>query len=427
MPPIYLSADSPRWTPKTEADLQAGIDQGLLGESHYVDLKAMPDTKGDNKEAARDLVSFAVDGGTLIYGIAEDKNNRTFTLASQPLKVLADKIQNIATSSLVDPVLTLVAEEIPSDADSTTGFLVVHIPASPIAPHMADGRYYGRSDKSKYVLSDLEVLRLHERRRVADLNALTLLQHEIDNDPIPAEHRQQAHLFLLAQPLAGRKDMLVNLTAGPRWSFDLLNFVERAYTPELDALLGSGDIQPSLRDAGTSYRRSRGTAARVTSNIGEGRIFQPSDSPNSENAIELQVQEDGGLRLFFSRLSAPMHDRLTKTDRQVILDATAVTFTRRLLALVLASAETGGYFGNWAMAVGAISLRGLASHGNAAGFAGRARYDQVTYTETTTVSWAELNNTPGAITRRLLGPFLRSFEAEQGYAALLTDPTPPTT
>ena len=78
MTPIYLSADTPRWTPRTEADLQAGIDQGLLSESHYLDLKEVPATKGDNREAARDLVSFSIDGGTLIYGIAEDKINRTF-------------------------------------------------------------------------------------------------------------------------------------------------------------------------------------------------------------------------------------------------------------------------------------------------------------------------------------------------------------
>lgn len=51
MTPIYLSADNPRWTPRTEADLQAGIDQGLVGESHYLDLKTVPATKGDNKEA----------------------------------------------------------------------------------------------------------------------------------------------------------------------------------------------------------------------------------------------------------------------------------------------------------------------------------------------------------------------------------------
>jgi predicted HTH transcriptional regulator len=183
--PIYLSAGNPRWTPGNEADVQAGIDRGLLGESHYLDLKQVPATRGDNKEAARDLVSFAVDGGTLIYGIAEDKANRTFALAPQPLNGLAEKMEQIALSSLVDPVLTVACEEIPSDADPAGGYLVIHIPASPVAPHMADGRYYGRNDKTKYVLSDPEVFRLHERRRAADRDALMLLEAEIGNDRSP--------------------------------------------------------------------------------------------------------------------------------------------------------------------------------------------------------------------------------------------------
>jgi hypothetical protein len=164
MIPIYLSAGTPRWTPSTEADLRASIAQGLLCESHYIDLKEVPATRGDNKEAARDLVSFAIDSGTLIYGVAEDKVNRTFSLAPQPLNGLAEKIENIALSSLVDPPLRIICVELPSEADPTRGYLVVHISASPVAPHMADGRYYGRIDKTKYVLSDPEILRLHDAR-----------------------------------------------------------------------------------------------------------------------------------------------------------------------------------------------------------------------------------------------------------------------
>ena len=123
------------------------------------------------KEAARDLVSFAIDGGTLIYGVAEDKVNRTFSLAPQRLDGLAEKIENIAPSSLVDPPLRIIYEELPSEADPTRGYLVVHIPASPVA-HLPDGRYYGRNDKTKYVLSDPELLRLHDARRSADRDAL---------------------------------------------------------------------------------------------------------------------------------------------------------------------------------------------------------------------------------------------------------------
>jgi hypothetical protein len=103
------------------------------------------------KEAARDLVSFAIDGGTLIYGVAEDKVNRTFSLAPQPLNGLAEKIENIAPSSLVDPPLRIICEELPSGADPTRGYLVVHIPASPVAP--PGGRTVLRTQRQDQVRS----------------------------------------------------------------------------------------------------------------------------------------------------------------------------------------------------------------------------------------------------------------------------------
>jgi hypothetical protein len=78
---IYLSPSNPRWTPKTEADLKAAITGGLIEEKHYFDAKEMLATKGDNKELARDLASFAIDGGTMIVGLAEDKQNSTFSRA----------------------------------------------------------------------------------------------------------------------------------------------------------------------------------------------------------------------------------------------------------------------------------------------------------------------------------------------------------
>ena len=139
MTSIYLSSDNPRWTPKTEADLQAAITGGLFEESHYLDLKKAPNSKGDNKELARDLSSFAVDGGTLIIGVQENKESRTFELAPQPLNGLPEKIEQVART-IPDPPLTILTQEISAAADDGTGYLVVHIPASPVAPHMVDNR-----------------------------------------------------------------------------------------------------------------------------------------------------------------------------------------------------------------------------------------------------------------------------------------------
>ncbi|GAB3159738.1 hypothetical protein [Microbispora hainanensis] len=52
----------------------------------------------------------------------------------KPLNGLAEKMEQIART-IPDPPLTILTEAIPSDADPTRGYLVVHIPASPAAPH----------------------------------------------------------------------------------------------------------------------------------------------------------------------------------------------------------------------------------------------------------------------------------------------------
>lgn len=422
MTSIYLSASQPRWNPKSEADLQAALDENLIGETHYLDLKEIPSTKGENKESARDMASFAIDGGTLIIGIAEDKTNRVFTLAPQPLKGLAEKIEQIARS-IPDPPLNVITREIESGADSSTGYLIIHIPASPAAPHMVDGRYMGRGDKTKYALSDPEVVRLHERRRIADRDALALLQEEIDDDPIPDSIRKQAHLFLVAQPLAGRPDLLLDLTSDPNWNGNLHTFIQNAYAPDVDAAVNGNDPSPSLDDASNGFRRSRGVA-RATRNLADRTFFQPSASYSHEDAIELQVHEDGGLRLFSSRLSCEPPRRDSTDDRpdHVILDSAAVIHTRRFLALVIAAGERAGYFGTWTLAIGATGLQRLRAASERHSWDTGDAYDRHTYTAATAATWAELNQTPGAITRRLIGPLLRALGTESRYPAALTDP-----
>ncbi|WP_395107598.1 helix-turn-helix domain-containing protein [Actinomadura sp. SCN-SB] len=421
MTPIYLSANQPRWTPTSEADIKAALDGGLIGESHYLDLKEVPSTKGDNKESARDMASFAIDSGTLIVGIAEDKDKRTFTLAPQPLKGLAEKMEQIARS-IPDPPLNVITQEIASEADPAKGYLVIHIPASPAAPHMVDGRYWGRGDKTKHALSDAEVVRLHERRRIADRDILALLQEEIDNDPIPAGIRQQAHLFLVAQPLAGRPDMLLELTSAPTWNTDLHAFIQKAYAPDIQAAVNGNDVSPRLNDAHNGFRRSRGVA-RATPNLADRSNFRPISEYSPEDAIELQVHEDGGLRLFSSRLS-DKRGQGSSPEEQVIIEAVAVIHARRFLALVVAAGEHAGYFGNWALALGATGLQGLRPAPGRNFWGDGPAYDRDIYTAATAATRAELNQAPGAITRRLVGPLLRALDTESNHMSALTDPEP---
>ena len=186
----------------------AALEDGLLEESHFLDFKReVKAGKAQNKETARDLAQFAIDGGTVLVGI-DELGDGTLDRRPQLLDGLAERIEQIATTN-VDPPLAVTARAIPTDADRTVGYLVVHVPASPVAPHMVENRYVARGDKTKRYLTDPEVLRLHAMRSVGELDALRLLQEEIQRDVFADGPVGNAHGFFVAQPMAGRAEMLL--------------------------------------------------------------------------------------------------------------------------------------------------------------------------------------------------------------------------
>jgi hypothetical protein len=78
---------------------------GLIAETHYFDAKReVGPSSGDRKELGGDLESLAKDGGALLTGLTELKEERTWRLAPQPLEGLAERVEQIATQ-LVDPPL----------------------------------------------------------------------------------------------------------------------------------------------------------------------------------------------------------------------------------------------------------------------------------------------------------------------------------
>ncbi|MFH9125561.1 helix-turn-helix domain-containing protein [Streptomyces globisporus] len=421
MTSIYLSSDNPRWTPKTEADLQAAIDGGLFEENHHLDLKKAPSSKGDNRELARDLASFAIDGGTLVIGVQENKESRTFELAGHPLNGLPEKIEQVART-IPDPPLTILTDEISAAADDGTGYLIVHIPASPVAPHMVDNKYFGRGDKTKYQMGDAQVVALHAKRRSAEADALALLQKQMNEDPL-GDVGKQSHLFLVAQPTAGRRDMCLPITGAQDWNLLMAKLITRVQeSPALRAALARRGFSPDLGDAHQGHRRARGVA-RSSSGLGPDRTYIPEGRWGDEDVIELQLFEDGGLRLLMTRLSDNLSRPHAPTDdtEQVIFDSAAVVLTRQVLELLRLISEDVGYHGNWAVAVGANRLRGRRRHSGQSVFPSNQRYSDDTYEETTGVTLAELRETQGAVTRRLLGPLLRSLDSQELFTEALTD------
>src|SRR5262245_2317851 len=136
--PVYLGPTLPRWQPRSVADVQTAISDGTLTERHWLDVKAMlSGGEAANKELARDLASFANDGGGYIVGVAEDKPTGTLLLAPVELAGLPERVEQVALSRC-DPPLFVVCHPLPYPADPTRGVLLVEIPPSPQAPHMVD-------------------------------------------------------------------------------------------------------------------------------------------------------------------------------------------------------------------------------------------------------------------------------------------------
>lgn len=179
---------SPYWQPQTEAELDGARLQGLLGERHHLEIKReLGPGRAAHREAAADLASFAIDGGLIIYGLDEDEDPPRLHPIS--LGGFAERIEQIGRS-LVDEPLAVRSVSIPSESTPDHGYLVVTISPSPLAPHMVGGKYYGRNDKTKYVLSDDEVFRLHQRRQAWEASALDMLATQVDRDPTPRTGRE---------------------------------------------------------------------------------------------------------------------------------------------------------------------------------------------------------------------------------------------
>jgi hypothetical protein len=178
-------------------------------------------------------------------------------------------------------------------------------------------------------------------------------------------------------------------------------------------------FSPDLSSAHQGHRRARGVALS-SSGLGAGRIYTPEGRSSDEDVIELQFFEDGGLRLLMTRLSDATSRPYESPGEaeQVIFDSAAVVFTRHMLELVRLISEDVGYHGNWAVAVGANRLRGRRRWSQSI-FASNHRYSADTYEESTGTTLAELRDAQGTVTRRLLGPLLRSLDSEETFEKAL--------
>jgi len=376
-----------------------------LEESHFLELKReLAPGKGANKETARDLAQLAIDGGTLIVGV-EELPDKTLQRAPQPLPGLPERVEQIA-QMVVDPPLSIITRTVPTKADITIGYLIIHVPASPAAPHMVDGRYYGRGDRTKRILTDPEVLRLHAQRSRNELDALALLGREIERDIFVGGEVGNAHGFFVAEPANGRRDMLLSLTDEPgrQRINEMVNMV--LVGPVTQHLQGVQPFAPDLSDFTSHERRAEGMAM-TTYGIAPGRRPREQDGfKNMESSGELELQDNGGVRIYTSRLSWTNPD-----GSRLLTDDAVVALAHRLIALTVGIAEEVGYFGNWALAFGARGLRDTYSSrlARSMGWVDPRPFAEDAYERAVAASYADLTSQPRELVDQLVGSLLRGY------------------
>lgn len=399
--PIYLGSALPRWQPSSIADVQAAIDDGTLREGHWLDAKReIGSTDSKKRETACDLASFANDGGALLIGVAEDKPAQTLSLEPVALDGLAEQLDSIARSRC-DPPLHIVCHPLagPRDAQGrATGVLLVQIPPSPSAPHMVDGRYYGRGDTTKHRLTDGDVTRLHAVRSARQLTARQLIAAEIARDPMPQDTRSRGHLYVVAHPLASPPDLLTHLI-GTNELADKVAYVG-AHVP------GAQQFEPQWEYA--RRREPRGKGMGFTSHGLLGRRYMNGlDGAEEKYLLDVEIHDDGTVTLFSGRGTDVY--RREGENIPVVVDIGAVVLTRSVATVAGELGAKTGYAGQWMLAIGITETAGTYTSSIIGRFGDHAPYSEDSYIQGTEAGTAELLTQPGAVTTRLVGRLLRGL------------------
>ncbi|MGH7483696.1 MAG: hypothetical protein ACRELV_16230, partial [Longimicrobiales bacterium] len=276
------------------------------------------------------------------------------------------------------------------------GYLLIVIPPSPDAPHMVDGQYRGRGDTTNYVMGDAEVRRIQAQRRTARPDIGQDLQRAIDRDPTPTDKRNHAHLFVVARPVVPTDPTMLQRRLGRKWQ----NWLHEKIIQQR----AIGRYGPDLPGISRVVRRPAGWAL-VSHGIGAMR--EVVEDYREANLIELEVDEDGALRLFCGRASdSPLGD-----GTRWAIEPLMPGLTWRVLHLAATIADEASYLGNWDLGVALTNARGIASHelGQRTFRSAAIPYAEDEYRAATQATYAELAGNRYAVLERLLGRLNRAL------------------
>ena len=409
-----------RWVPATYDELIVALKDGRLEEGSHLDFKSdLPPGATANLKLARTLASFANDGGTLIFGVNEEEAG-VFTASPIPLEGVRERIEQVATSRL-DPPLHVEVTTLRPAVDAPNGILVVRIPASPSAPHMVEGRYFGRAGSTTHRLSDAQVRAIIHARHEDARPTVEVLDADVARDPIPPELRTHAHLHVVARPRHAPDDLVlasVSDLANGNWStWFHKELLTRRFEPRL------GSWAPDLRSGASSVGLRANGAALYDYYMGQDRsaadlLAEPEKlAAREDDLLDLEIDEDGTIHLFCARAS-DMHP----SSGEVLIPPVVVGLVLRTVQVASSITELTGWIGTWDVAVEVSGLRGLKSH-TWSWTEHLPAYSADDYRNATAIDTAELVKDPRGCVDRLLGRMLRGLGIAGGVDEVFPRPS----
>lgn len=403
--------DALRWAPTTEAELQSAADNGTLEETHYLDLKQeLKPGQSGNKDLAKDIAAFSVDGGVIVFGVAEN-DGASPSLHAIDTAGLSERVEQIARTR-VDAQVQVTSTVIESTTVPGRGYLVVRIPQSPRPPHMTDGRYYARGDKTNIVLSDPDVVRLHERSSAAQSDLLAEVDAVRTDLDVPAGVPM---LIVLAEPVGAAPDLLTEMASDESYNERVHTLLQAA--DDRESIAG---VPPSFRGSHSFVRRPNGVA--VTTGMRDGQRFTGDGA-----AAEIVLEETGRVVLASERpvdLSRPSSE--VAGELKYLMDELILGQTRLAINLAAGVSDQFGFTGTWRFAVVIDGLRGAYSIASTwpnfttrRGSGGYDRYTKNDYRRATVAPGDELRTAPGSVVARLVGSLLRSVGSYTDFVHLL--------
>lgn len=87
------------FVPSSKEELEAALCAGLLVEGHYLDLKRqLGKGKEANRDLAKDVAAFSIDGGVLYIGVREGAPGQAPALHPVELGGLKERVDQVARS-----------------------------------------------------------------------------------------------------------------------------------------------------------------------------------------------------------------------------------------------------------------------------------------------------------------------------------------